>query len=148
MVNGIELHFIENLKRICQGFRHIGKKFVHLSLGLHPFLLSVKHAGRVIKVLARTEADETVMCLSVLFVYEMDVVRTNQLDTKLLAVLQQLGIHFLLHGIGLVIGPRHGSLVALQLQIKVVAKEVLIPADGFFGLLIQVVGNLLGNFTT
>ena len=148
MINGIKLHFIENLKRICQGFGHIGKKFVHLGLGLHPFLLSVKHAGRVIKVLARTEADETVVCLSVLFVHEMDVVRTNQLDAKLLAVLQQLGVYLLLHGIGLMVSPRHGSLMTLQLQIKVVAKEVLIPADGFLGLLIQVVGNLLGNFTT
>ena len=46
------------------------------------------------------------------------------------------------------VSPRHGSLMTLQLQIKVVAKEVLIPADGFLGLLIQVVGNLLGNFTT
>ena len=88
------------------------------------------------------------MGLGVLFVHEMDVVRTYQLDAKLLAVLQQLGIHLLLHGIGLVVGPRHGSLVALQLQVEVVAEEVLVPADGFLSLVVLVVGYLLGYFAT
>ena len=148
MVNGVIFHLIEHLQRIGKCVRHIGKQFVHLRLGFHPLLLGVEHPGRVVQILARTEAYQAIVCLGIFFVHKVNIVRADDLDVVFLRIFQQFGIGLLLHRIGFVIGPRHRSPVPLQFQIVVVPKEVLVPADGLFGSLQVVIDNLLGHLST
>ena len=52
----VGLHFIENLNGIGESFRYVLEDIVHLLTRLKPFLLTVTHSGRVIKVLAGGKA--------------------------------------------------------------------------------------------
>ena len=142
VVNRIIFHFVQNLQRIGKRFGNIRKEFVHLSLGFHPFLLGIEHTARIVQILARTQTDKAVVRLGILFVHKMDVIGTNHLYAILLGIFQQFGIGLLLQRISLVVGAGDGCLVALQLQIEIISKKILIPADSLFGLIQLVVDNL------
>ena len=148
MVDGIVFHLVQHLQCVGQCFGNVGKQLVHFGFCLHPFLFGIKHALGVVQVFAGAEANQTVVCLGVLFVYKVDVVGTYYLDIVFLGQLQHVGIGFLLHGIGFVVGTRHSGFMTLQLQIVVLAKEILVPAHGFLGFFQLVVDNLFGNLAT
>ena len=133
VVYRVELDLVENLERIRESLGHIGKEVVHLLLGLQPLLFGIEHAGGVVEILARAQADEAVVRLGILLFDKMDVVGTYQFDAVLARHLDKVGIHLVLQDEGLVVGPRHGGLVALQLQVVVVAENPLEPQDGLLG---------------
>ena len=151
MVNGVHLHLVEYLQGVAKRFGNVGKDGVHLCLGLHPLLLGIDHAGRVIEVLACTEADEAVVRLSILLIHEVNVIGADYLDIVLLGQFQHLDIGLLLQGEGFPVGMDIGvgHLMTLQFEVIVVAKEILIPLDGLLGLVQLVIdqgtGHLTGN---
>ena len=148
VVDGVELHLIAYLHRVGQCLGDVAEDFVHLGRRLHPLLLGVEHAGGVVKVLARGEADESVVSLGMLFVHEVHVVGAHQSYAIFLAVFDELLVHLQLQLVRLVIGTRYGSLVQLQFQVIVFAENALVPLYGFFGIGEHASGNLLGHFAT
>ncbi len=111
----------------------------HFGCGFQPFLLGVEHAFRVIQVFARREANQSVVSLGIVFVDEMNVVRTNRTDIVLFSQLAQMFVDLELHGVGLVIGPFDGRLVKLKFQIVIISEQIFVPANGFFRL-VEIVG--------
>ena len=57
VVDAVVLDLGADLLGRSQSLGDIGEEFIHLRRGLHPLLLAVAHTGRVIEILARTEAD-------------------------------------------------------------------------------------------
>ena len=96
MVYRVIFHLVQNLQCIGKRFGNIGKKLVHLRLGLHPFLLGVKHTARVVQILARTQTDKAVVRLGILLVHKMNVIGADYFYIVLPGIFQQFGIGFLL----------------------------------------------------
>ena len=73
-----------------------------------------------------------VVCLGILLIHEVGIVRTDEFDAVLLSQLYQHLVSLLLQGEGLTVGTnrRIDHLVALQLQIVVVAPQPFVPLDG------------------
>ena len=76
-------------------------------------MLAVAHASGVVEVLTRAETDETVVCLGILFVEEVDVVGSDDLHTMLLPQLEEDGIDLLLLLVGLLVAEWVVGLVTL-----------------------------------
>ncbi len=74
------------------------------------------------------------MGLGVILVDKVDVVGGHHLDAIFGGDAQQLGVDRLLEMECLVVGARHSGLVALQLEVVVVAENLLVPLHLFFGL--------------
>ena len=53
MVNAVDLHLVQNLVGVLQGFRDVGEHLIHLLLCLEPLLLAVHHHVLVGELLAR-----------------------------------------------------------------------------------------------
>ena len=106
----------------------------HLGRGFQPLLLGVEHALGVVEVLARRKADQTVVRLGVVLVHEMHVVGADHPHVVLRGQFTQVFVDMQLHGVGFVVGPLDGSLVELQLQVIVVAEDLLVPLDRLIGL--------------
>ena len=149
MLNIIGLYLIEYLQGVTERFRHIGEDFVHLLLRLKPFLLGIEHTGGVVEVLTRGETEQMVVSLSVLLVHEVGVVGADELDAIFLGQFDEHAIGFLLQGEGFAVGPDAGvfHLVALQLQIIIVAEDALVPLDSLTGSGNIVADNLGRNLT-
>ncbi len=96
MVNGICSHFIENFHCILDGFGDVGEYIVHLRLRFQPFLLSITHAHRVVDSLVCAYAYQTVMCVGIIFVYEMNIVGCDNFDVKFASNTYKFGVYFLL----------------------------------------------------
>ena len=149
MVDAVKFHLVADVHRIRQGFGYIGEDFVHLRLGLHPFLFGIEHTGRVVQILSSTQTNQSVMRLGILFVHEMHVVGTHQLHAELFGVFYQLGIGYLLKFKSLTVRLhiRVLYLVALQLQIEIIAKHPFIPLDSFLRLIQFSLNNLFGDLS-
>ena len=150
MVKAVDLHFVENLQRVRQRLRHIAENLVHLGTRLKPLLLRVEHARRVVEVLASGQAEQVIVGLSIFLVDEMSVVGTDEFDAILASQLDEHPIGLLLQGECLAIGPHIGvfHLVALQLQIVVVAEDALMPFDGLAGTGDITLQNLVWHFAS
>ena len=127
MVDRVVFYLIKNLQCIAQCFGHVGKEFVHLFACLHPFLFGIKHTGRIIQILTGTQTDQTVVRFRILFVYKVNVIRTNQFDIEFLSILYQMFVHIHLQRVAFVIGTGNSRFMTLQLQIVFIAKQDLIP---------------------
>ena len=132
VVEAVDFHLVQNLQRVAQGFGHIAENIVHLLLGLEPLLLGIEHAVGVVQILLGREAEQVVVCLGVLLIYEVGVVGADELDAILVGELDEHLVGFLLQGECLSIGAdgRVGHLMALQLQVVVVAEHTVVPFDG------------------
>ena len=88
------------------------------------------------------------MGLGILLVDEVDVVRAYELDAILMSQFYQHLVGSLLQREGLTVGALGGvlHLVALQLQVVVVAKHVVVPLDSLAGARHVAVEDLLGHF--
>ena len=148
VVDGVKLHLVTNLHRVGQRLGYVAEDGIHLLGRLHPLLLRVEHTLRVIQVLTRREADEAVVSLSMLFIYEVYVIGTHQAYAEFLAIFDKLLVHLHLHLIRLMIGTSHGRFVKLQLQVVVLAKGSLVPLYSLFGLIQHAACDHLGNLTT
>ena len=135
VVERISLDFVKNLKGVGERFGNVGEKFVHFLLGLHPFLFGVAHAVLVGEIGVSAHAYQAVVRLGVGFVYEVNVVCGNDLNSELLSYSYKLGIHYLLIFEHRAVAARSIGGVALQLNIVVVAEGLLPPGNLFFGLL-------------
>ena len=133
MVDAVDFYLIEHLQRVGERFWDVREDVVHLLTRLKPLLLGVEHAGRIVQVLTRREAEQMVVCLGILLIHKVTVVSANQFDAILFSQLDEHLVGTLLHGIGLSISALHGvlHLMALKLQIVVVSEYTLMPLDGF-----------------
>ena len=147
MVDGVGLHLVEHLAGVVERLGDVGEHLVHLGAGLQPLLLRVEHARGVVQVLARGEAEQVVVGLGILLVHEMGVVGAHQLHAILPRQLYQHLVGLLLQGEGLAVGADVGvaHLMALQLQVVVVAKHALVPLYGLAGSLDVALENLVGH---
>ena len=133
MVDGVELHLVKNLECVGKSFGHVGEHFVHLLARLKPFLLRIEHAVGVVEVLSGGKAEQVVVGFGVVLIDKVAVVGADQLDAVFLSQLHQHLVGLLLQREGLAVGAlmRVAHLVALKLQIVVVAEQILIPFNGF-----------------
>jgi len=113
MVDRVVFYLIKNLQCIAQCFGHVGKEFVHLFACLHPFLFGVKHTGRIIQILTGTQTDQTVVRFRILFIYKVNIIRTNQFDIEFLSIFYQMFVHIHLQRITLMIGTGNSRFMAL-----------------------------------
>ena len=111
-------------------------------------MLAVAHASGVVEVLTRAETDEAVVRLGILFVEEVDVVGSDDLHTMLLPQLEEDSIDLLLLFIGLLVTERVVGLMALQLEVEVIAEEPLEPLDALLRLVDIAVHDVLGDLPT
>ena len=132
VVDAVCLHLVENLDGVGEGFGHVGKHLVHLLARLEPLLLGVEHTVGVVQIFSRGETEQMVVRLGIVLVHEVCVVRTNQLYAVFLGELYEYAVCLLLQGEGLTVGALVGvfHLMALQLQIVVVAEHSRIPFNG------------------
>ena len=135
VVNGVELDFVAYLYSVRHCLGYVAEHLGHLGLGLHPLLLGVEHTVGVVKVLACAQADETVVRLSILLIYKVNVVRADELYAALLAQFHDVAVYFDLQGVDLVVGTLDGCLVQLQLKVVVVAENGFVPVYHLFGFL-------------
>ena len=133
VVDAVGLHLLQYFHRIGERLGHIGEDVVHLGLRLEPLLLGVAHALRVIEILGCAQADETVVGFCILLINEVYVVGTHYLHAVLLGQLQDDLVSLLLQGECLAVGQLRGifHFMALDLEVVVLAKDVLVPQDGF-----------------
>ena len=151
VVDAVDLHFVKNFQRVAQCLGDILEDIVHFGLRLKPLLLAVAHAVGVVEILACGQTEQVVVGFGGLLVLKVDVVGADHLDAILLGKLQQHLVGLLLQGVGLAVGQYGGilHLMALQLQIVVVAKHPVIPLAGLTGsfdvALDDLRGHLAGN---
>ena len=93
MIDRVIFYLVKNLQCIAQCFRHVSEEFIHLFACFHPFLFGIKHTGRIIQILTGTQTDQTVVRFRILFIYKVNVIRTNQFDIEFLSILYQMLIH-------------------------------------------------------
>ena len=129
MVDAVELHLVEYLVGVLQRLGDIGKHLVHFGLRLEPLLFGVEHNVVVAHLPAGRHADESLVRLGVVLVDKVGVVSANDLDVQFAGKLQQHFIHLLLFREGVVGSTLDSGLVALQLQVIVVAIHTLEPLD-------------------
>ena len=129
MVDGIELHLVQYLKSVAQSLGHIREDSVHLLARLEPLLLRVEHAVRVVEVLSGGKTQQVVVRLGIVLVDKVAVVGAYKLHAILACKVDKLLVGTLLQWEGFAVGTlvRVFHLVALQLEVVVVAKHTLIP---------------------
>ena len=132
----------------CLG--NVFEEEIHLGSCLEPFLLAIAHAIGVVQVFAGREAEEQVVSLGIIFVEEVRVVGADELYAVLFRQIDEDRIDAFLYLVSVTIGNlcRVDYLVPLQLDVIVVAPNVMEPLDGFFCALDVAVLDLLGNFAT
>ena len=83
VVDAVVLDLGADLLGRSQSLGDIGEELIHLRRGLHPLLLAVAHTGRVVEILARTEADQSVMRLGILLIEEVNIIGSDDLHPVL-----------------------------------------------------------------
>ena len=83
VVDAVVLDLGADLLGRSQSLGDIGEELIHLRHGLHPLLLAVAHTGGVVEILARTEADQSVMCLGILLIEEVNIIGSDDLHPVL-----------------------------------------------------------------
>ena len=144
----VELYLVQYLASVRQSFWEVAEDSVHLRPCLEPFLFAVEQAVRVVQVLACREAEQQVVGFGVVLVEEVGVVCADNLYAVLSSQFYEDGVDALLHleefAIGFLVGVRH--FMALQLDVVVVAPNVVEPFDGLFCSSHIASGNLLWQF--
>ena len=134
-VDVVSLHFVRDFHGVLDDFRVVGEDGRHLVLRLEVFLLGVADTVRVVVVVVEGEADEAVVGRAVFLADEVDVVGRDDLHVVLGGQLEDGFVHHLLHHVDLCVGAGDFGLVALHLEVEVVAEKVFVPFDGGFGFL-------------
>ena len=134
-VKVVGLHLIQNLRCVGKNLWQISKHLAHLLTGLEPLLLGIEHTGGVVQVLVGGKAEKMVMRLSIVLVHKMHIVGGYHLYTMLLRQFQNHTVHLLLQFIHFTVCPltRVSNLMALNLQIIVLAPDALEPLNGLLG---------------
>ena len=140
-----DFDLVHNFLRVGQCFRHIRKDGRHFLRRLQPLLLGVMQAVRIVHLAARAQADKPIMGLGMFLLHEMHIVGGNHLRVRLRCKPHNTLIHNLLMFIHHPIPARLVSLMTLEFQIIVIAKEILEPENGLFCLLIIVIKQRLGH---
>ena len=135
-VDGVHLHLVSDLYGVAQRLGHIGEDGVHLGRRLDPLLFGVSHTVWVVDLLARAEADQSLVRIGVVLVHEMRVVRSDQFHAVLSRKLHQHPVHLHLLRIRRRVRIRRMRLVALQLEVEIFAEESLEPQQRLLGLVL------------
>ena len=136
MVDAVNLHLIQYFEGIGKCFGNIREHIVHLLAGLEPFLLGIAHTVRVVEILAGSDTEQMVVSLGSLLILEVAVVGAHQFDVKLPCHLDKFLVGTLLQLVSLAIGKQTwviGHFMALELEIVIVAKEVVVPLASLAG---------------
>ena len=136
MVDAVLLDLGGYFEGVFEGFWKVGEDLRHLAGGLEPLLHGVAHARGVVEALVGGEAYEAVVGLAVALVHEVRVVGGYDLDAQLAGYGYELGLDFALYLVGFVVGVGVGGLVALELDVEVVAEGFLPPGGGALGALV------------
>ena len=112
-VNTIEFNLICYFQRITQSIRDIAENLIHLGSCLHPLLFRITHTIRIIQILSRTQADQAIVRICILFVDEMHIIGSNNLDTMFMGQFNQDLIDFYLMFIYSLVGIRSMCLMTL-----------------------------------
>ena len=132
MIDIVYLYLINDLLRVLQRLRDIGEDSRHLFRRLEPLLLRIVHAVHIVDEVVRTQADQPVMRLGVLFVHEMRIVGGDDFDAVLMRQVNEDGVHLFLPFIDFRIASLFLRLMALDLDIIVLAEEVFEPFHRLF----------------
>ena len=125
----VGFHLVEHLAGVCQSLGNVLEHFVHLLTRLEPLLFGVQHTCGVVQILAGGQAEQVVMRFGIILVHEVAVVGADELDAVFAGQFYEPFVGFLLQGECLAVGSlaRVFDLMPLQLQVVVVAEEVLEP---------------------
>ena len=121
-VDAVGLHLVDNLLRVFQHLRMVGEDATHLFGRLQPFLFGVVHSCWVVEVLARAEADESVVRLAVLLFHKVDVIGGNDLHVIFLRQVEDDFVHLLLAFVHLGIATRFIRLMPLDFKVIVITE--------------------------
>ena len=146
VVDAVYLDLVEYLGGVGKCLGHIAEDVVHLLAGLKPLLLGVAHAVGVVQVLTRRDTEQMVVGFGGLLVLKVAVVGADELDAILAGHLDEHLVGLLLQGEGFAVGQNGGvgHLVALELEVIVVAKHAMIPLTRLAGSLDVAMQNLGG----
>ena len=148
VVDGIIFHLLRDFEGIGQCFRNVAEHVVHFLLGLEKLLFGIGHVAGIVQFTAGIEANQTVVCFSVLFFDKVHVVGGHQLDAVFPGEFNQVDVHFHLPGVGILSSIGHGRFVALQFQVEIFAEHPLIKLNGLFSLLQPTISDEPGHFAT
>ena len=118
----------EHFQRVGYGLRVVGKEFGHLLLALQELLLRISQSLGVVDCGIGGQADEPVVCGTVLLVDEMHVVGGDHLDSVLPAELEYARAIFLLPLVDFERQAGNFGLVEHDFEIVVVAEHALVPS--------------------
>ena len=123
----VNFHFVRYLLRVCQCLRNVREYGIHLLGCLEPLLFCVVHAVHIVHIVVRAEANQSVVCLGVLFLHKMRVVGADYLHTMFVCQVYQYRIHLFLFLIHILVASWLVGLVALQLDIVILTEHRLKP---------------------
>ena len=142
-VDVIHFHFVGYQLCIADGLWQVGEDVSHLFGCLEPLLFGVVHSVLVVQVLIGAQADESVMCFSMLFFHEVCIVGGYDRYVKVSGESHKNGVHLLLCGEGMLVAAGFVCPVALQFDVIVVLEEVFEPGDGLLCFFESTVGYVL-----
>ena len=121
----------------------VAEQLRHLLLAFQVLLSRIPHAGGIVQILARIEADQPVVRLRIVGHDEMGIVRSDIFNVMLGRQLQNHGIDPLLVFVHIRIPPGIAAAVQLHLQVVVVAENLLEFTNHRFGFVKSSVHNRL-----
>ena len=120
------LNLICQVHSVADRLGNIGKDVQHLICTLQVLLFGIAKSLKVIDILARIEANKTIVSLGVILHYEVDVVRGYYFNIVFCCQLTVCGYHPLLLGEDGNIGCRISCFVALHLKVVVVTEDLTV----------------------
>ena len=84
---------LSHLEGVAEGLGMLVEDVQHFLLALEVLLLGIAHTVRIVKVCVCGEADESVVCRSVLLAHEVHVVRSHDLRSGLLRKREDALVH-------------------------------------------------------
>ena len=128
-VDAVGLDLAEDLEGVVDGFRMVREQGPHLLLALEVLLLGIAEAVRVVDVGVGRQADQPVVDGAVLLADEVGVVGGDDLDPVLLRQLEDDGNILALTLIHILRAAGNLRLVEHDLEVIVVAEDLLVPLD-------------------
>ncbi len=107
--------------------------FIHFLTALQPFLLSIKESIVVFIIALSIYANFVIVFFCIFLIGEKHIIGSNQLDAIFLCQSNKDIINLVLLYNSVTVGSNGWifNFVALQLQIIIIAKQVMVPLNGF-----------------
>ena len=134
MVDVIDLDLIDNLLRVGKCFGDVAEDFSHFIGCFQPFLLGIVHSVDIVDVMVRTQTDESVVRFGIFLVDEVGVIGSNDFDVVFAREFKKNRVDLFLALIDILVASGFLGLMALELDVVVLAEEGLEPLNGLFRL--------------